>query len=55
MSLDTIVKVNIDRNTKLPTKKGFGIPGVISPDALNFDSLVTTFSADTALEELLAL
>ena len=55
MSLDSIVKVNIDRNTKLPTQKGFGIPAVLSADAAAFASLVTTFEADTALEELLGL
>lgn len=55
MSLDSIVKVNIDRQTKLPSQKGFGVPAIISPDAAAFSQLVTTFNADTALEELIGL
>lgn len=55
MSLDSIVKVNITRDTKVPTQKGFGIPAILSTEA---DALlsqrVTTYESDTALESLLA-
>lgn len=57
MSLEQIVVVNIDRNTKLPTQKGFGIPAILSPDANipAFTSLVTEFASDSVLTELLGL
>lgn len=55
MSLDSIVKVNITRDTKVPTQKGFGVPAIMSPEA---DALlgqrVTTYEADSALESMLA-
>lgn len=53
MSLDSIVKVNITRDTKVPTQKGFGIPAIISPEAAILTNLVTTYESDTALESLI--
>jgi hypothetical protein len=53
MSLDSIVKVNITRDTKVPTQKGFGVPAIISTEATILTNLVTTYESDTALESLI--
>jgi len=54
MSLDSIVKVNITRETKVPTQKGFGIPAILSTEASILSELVTTYESDTALASLIA-
>lgn len=54
MSLDSIVKVNITRDTKVPTQKGFGIPAILSSEASIIANLVTSYSSDTVLEDLIA-
>jgi len=54
MSLESIVKVNITRDTKVPTQKGFGIPAILSSEASILGELVTVYESDTALESLIA-
>jgi len=55
MSLDSIVKVNITRDTKVPSQKGFGIPAILSAEAENLlAQRVTQYDAETALTSLLA-
>ena len=55
MSLDSIVVVNITRDTKVPTQTGFGIPAILSVEA---DALlaqrVTSYDSETVLASLLA-
>lgn len=54
--LSSIVKVNITRDTKVPTQKGFGVPAIISPEAdSKLAERVQEFSSETVLEELVAL
>lgn len=55
MSINSVVVVNITRETKLPSQKGFGTPAILSNEAAAFTNLVTTFSSDTALAELVEL
>lgn len=55
MSLDSIVKVNITRDTKVSTQAGFGVPAILSTEAnLLLTNLVTEYSSDTVLESLIA-
>jgi len=55
MSLDSIVKVNITRDTKVPTQKGFGVPAILSTEAnLLLTNLVTEYESDSVLESLIA-
>jgi len=52
--LESIVVVNITRDTKVPTQKGFGIPAILSSEATILPELVTSYSSDTALASLVA-
>ena len=52
--LDSIVVVNITRETKVPTQAGFGIPAILSSEATILAELVTTYESDTALASLIA-
>jgi hypothetical protein len=55
MSLDSVVVVNIDRETRLPTQRGFGVPAILSTEANSLlADRVTTFDIVTALEDLVA-
>lgn len=54
--ISSVVKVNIDRKTKLPSRVGFGTPACLSPEANGkLTELVQVFDSETILEELLAL
>lgn len=53
--LDQIVTVNITRETRVPSRLGFGVPAILSKEAdAILDSRVTTFDASTMLSALVA-
>lgn len=54
MDINPVVTVNITRETKVPSQKGFGTPAVISTEASILENLVTEFSSDTFKQELIA-
>lgn len=56
MDINSVVQVNITRDTKVPTQKGFGVPAILSSEAgeLNNLGLVTEFNSDSALVEMIA-
>lgn len=56
-TLSSIVTVNITRDTKVPTQKGFGTPGILSKESdaiFAVGELVRTYSQETALSSLVA-
>jgi len=54
MDINTVVTVNITRETRVPSQKGFGVPAIISTEASILTNLVTEFSSDTFKSELIA-
>lgn len=54
MDINSVVTVNITRETKVPSQKGFGVPAIISTEASILTNLVTEFSSDTFKSELIA-
>lgn len=56
-TLSSIVQVNISRDTKVPTQKGFGTPAILSKEAapiFTAPELIRTYSQETVLESLIA-
>ena len=50
MSLDTIVIVNIDRLTKLPSRKGFGVPMIIDQNVVQANKVDTFLNPSEMLD-----
>lgn len=54
MDINSVVQVNITRETKVPTVKGFGVPAILSTEIASLPALVNEFLCDTVLAELVA-